>query len=1375
MTFIENFKNLTIYNEILKNEDIGNISNILYDKDNSIRKNARERIINYLKSLNVEGKLFNIEKMTSERYKEMISNSNPNTNKFSLSLQLNFQNVDIFDQKSVIANLNSKTVIPFGDGDKKSVDLQKISDTEFSALCKNINFVKILRKTFKEKSAYRNIILNKDDDSQGRLNAKEWLKNKWKILAFFNQLKRIFNVKNSKNKIVIDFNTGKLDLELTNIDQKINTTEVSKILFKNGYNRILYEIGVCYDKNRAMFSIHRAIENIINKTETTDDEKNILNIAYDNMDDIYDNNYKIIFSLEPKAVISQSTGVDWYSCMNLTSNYTQKKYVGRSFNDGGNCVVYVTKTNDLAIKKPLARLLVKPMTITNLGDINLKSKNYSSKHKGMFINYVLEKIYTSSNMSNISVPQSVEKEKSVLNQFQKKIDDIVQKVNKINLKKIILLTKKEKLNVNHLDYNLSSNNYTDSDSSLQVNLSTIKLKEKINKKENFNSEEKKELIDYLIKNQDSYLFDQITKLLFQKKYLYLLKEIKNNKNISKKVIADLTFFNKIDNFLNSKYNENPIVDIDQKEMEKDKNKDQLSLFPEIEEDEEEKKEDEKNKEKKDYFKEIDNEKKSLKKEFILNNLREKVKSKEQDFNDEKQDFLSKEMKNSRLSEINLTEKEINDLNKEINKVTANKINLPFITKGSENIILNTDELVYSTSRGSNSPNNLKKIDKSKFVFNLTGNVNPRYLDTAFQYNFNGNMEGKFHINDFINVKKNERITQDKINVLKDIFQLKEINFKPIEDKKVKEKMEISFDKNFNKDFIYNFKSCSLDFSQFNKETKNDNEAFILNLNESCEVKNFPKKYYIYFLSNEKIEMLNQISVFYLMAKNNIINNIKKNFSNNKEKLKLIQDYFDNKNIKLPEDINRTCKGSLPQNIYIYFDFSRYSIDTKKETNYFENIKKMQKLCSDFNIGLDFFFAKNKEEPKEPEKSKEESKKKPEKIFVKENIENLSVDDFAELALKYVVDLNQKSFDDDSMIGFLVNNTYFIKSKDNSVNSLETEIKNSDIYGKNIYLVNNSFQRMKLNDDVVTNISIKDNNFDSFLLDLTDNNSSNISFNRNKDKNLTVNIKINDMLKTKKTRSITFNEYKLKELNIEGGDSDVSIFKSSIGNLKSNENLIKKMSIDDSEINNFDESIYIKDLEIKNYKDFVINGKLTIQKLTTEGVEKISNYQNFNWDEIFKLGSISFDFSKVKDLSNIPFFVKMDKKEEIKKYLKNEDNIIYVNVEETNEMSFDEISSKKMLDNFLTKLNFNINKSENENILDKMLLEWSVYQNNKYYKEIIVDLPQKIRNRKNKAKEKIEKIKKKKPIGTLLKKVKEKILGDSFVSSMNHLEKQSYFD
>ena len=73
--------------------------------------------------------------------------------------------------------------------------------------------------------------------------------------------------------------------------------------------------------------------------------------------------YKLVFTISRRKITSQSTKVDWGSCMSFDKNPTgvnNTHFIGSSMSDG-TFIVFLTKLGDeISLKAPLARVLVKP-------------------------------------------------------------------------------------------------------------------------------------------------------------------------------------------------------------------------------------------------------------------------------------------------------------------------------------------------------------------------------------------------------------------------------------------------------------------------------------------------------------------------------------------------------------------------------------------------------------------------------------------------------------------------------------------------------------------------------------------------------------------------------------------------------------------------------------------------------------------------------------------------------------------------------------------------------------------------------------------------------------------------------------------------------
>ena len=74
--------------------------------------------------------------------------------------------------------------------------------------------------------------------------------------------------------------------------------------------------------------------------------------------------YKIVLSIQPRLIASQSTNVGWRSCMTLDTdneNPQLAERVGKGISDGV-IIAYLTRTGDeQALNSPVARTLIKPL------------------------------------------------------------------------------------------------------------------------------------------------------------------------------------------------------------------------------------------------------------------------------------------------------------------------------------------------------------------------------------------------------------------------------------------------------------------------------------------------------------------------------------------------------------------------------------------------------------------------------------------------------------------------------------------------------------------------------------------------------------------------------------------------------------------------------------------------------------------------------------------------------------------------------------------------------------------------------------------------------------------------------------------------------
>lgn len=416
----------------------------------------------------------------------------------------------INDKAKVIKNLpNDKTTFIFKN---KIIDLYKIFDDDYNNLLKDTDFKKTLRKHFKINSYFRQTVLKGDAENKNPLSFKAFMKDKILITRLFKKLNRgIF-----KRTIVFDIN-GRLFKGVDNLTK--DTKEVNEmlgILKENGYKDIIFEIGSCY-QGQTLIPLSRAFEEVKSKYQDNKEMLNKINNFITNLDKVYDNSYKIIFTIETRKVASQSTEVNWRSCMNL-ENGVFKQRIGASIS-AGMAVVYLVKVGDESkIKRPLARLLIKPMIFSEKTGVNFNIKNVSDED----IHYYLDKTYTSNSTINASINTRV------IGIFEKKIKNILDKINNKSLKKLV--TRENKPNIT---FNLQRDVRDGDDGKYYADAGVNKVIKdiegmKITKKISSGTIDEQEIINYFKNKYNS----EIIQLLIKKEKDELLNKIQTEGGFS---------------------------------------------------------------------------------------------------------------------------------------------------------------------------------------------------------------------------------------------------------------------------------------------------------------------------------------------------------------------------------------------------------------------------------------------------------------------------------------------------------------------------------------------------------------------------------------------------------------------------------------------------------------------------------------------------------------------------------------------------------------------------------------------------------------------------------------------------------------------------
>lgn len=241
-----------------------------------------------------------------------------------------------------------------------------------------VSYLEIISQEEWRKESYKDFVLQ-------TLSMKEYKQNLPKVKALF---KKINKGKFSPN-IIIDFNSQQAETI------KIDSQDIKLInaLDKAGYeiNAEMYKIGVIkkdgkekklidvldtlmakneekmYDvykqkmtqareeKNERAGAQGKKIWRQIELIRTVKEQIETFKIKFGAMG----KGYKLVFSMVPRKIASQSTCVGWTSCMNLEEGEYRDK-VGRGIREGGFIVFLARQGDEDNLDKPTARVMVKP-------------------------------------------------------------------------------------------------------------------------------------------------------------------------------------------------------------------------------------------------------------------------------------------------------------------------------------------------------------------------------------------------------------------------------------------------------------------------------------------------------------------------------------------------------------------------------------------------------------------------------------------------------------------------------------------------------------------------------------------------------------------------------------------------------------------------------------------------------------------------------------------------------------------------------------------------------------------------------------------------------------------------------------------------------
>jgi hypothetical protein len=1146
----------------------------------------------------------------------------------------------INNRQKIIDNLpNSKTEINYNN---KKIDLKLINDKDYLNLLKDINFKKVLRLHFKKNSQYRQEVLK-------TFSAKKWLQNRYVITNLF---KKINTLNHQFKKTIVYEMNGRLDKDinqLTSDSEKVK--EMTVFLEKNGYTFPIFEIGGCY-KGKTIFSIKEAFEEIkklyIHKKEIV----NKIDEYIENMKKVYDNQYKIVFSLETRKVASQSTNVNWRSCMNLV-NGENRHFVGSSIANG-LAVVYLTRVGDyLKINRPLGRLLIKPM----VSEEKIANKTKASDLTSGDIYYHLENLYTTDKYIV---------NKRITDNFTVKVKEIIDNVN----------------------------------DAVSIDI--------VNKETDINKQERKFILNK--GEEKNYYKDTIDEINVDASYSDLLKKVNQN--------LDLTSEDeeKLKNILNKIEEKN--------KSKKEKNK---SFFLDGQE--------------------------ALNPNFVNALLKNK-----------KYDYLFKKY-NIPVETDTFLIKRIPDI-KSIKSLKLNAISKSIVIDSEEkNKEIKIEELYYKPINGGD--NNLSKISDDSIV-----NVK------KFQYEFNPRRGGDFKIKSNLKALKIPKEFKKEINKKEFIFKdysdydskvfFKPENYKDIEKLKEDDRFKIKIDKSFDKDISYGFLGCEIEFE---RRTDNERKSFNVIMDHNSVITKFPEKYYLNYVSfnsfNHDTNLINDQAGFFYKSLFELIINFQANYllkyfkNENKLEIKKLNEIIFSKNFKITEQLTF---------------LNNFINDTEAKNDFFKQLKKL--------IPTDIFFTMTV---------------------------NISDDNL----LNYLK--NKSKVKEEPINEELTNDNFKYQMLKNDFYTYLVKIKNiCTIFSINFTVIDNSYLNTYVYKDLKSIINIKPDNYDG---------EEDFKYKDNIDfmhiSNATKEVKLNKNIKyliidnktendgkiiysnDEKTETVFIENCNLKELVINAEIKNLEIKDSNIDSISyGNGFYYKEVSITKSEIKkiNVTQSSFSNTyLNVTNctslpekiiFRKIIIwSSNLNLTNVLTKEIEfvhsNVKKYENINILESYEKFQEKIYIKYISNdafIDNFPIYIKnSENNDAMKKLLNNDKNIIFI--DDINNVNFNDqleniivdqillilkIKDKKTFDRDfienLYELKSNLPERIKMRLFESPALEWFIQQKNTI-----------IEKAKKKKEEKIKEIKKAKPIGSKIKELKKRFLGDSFVSSINHLENQSYFD
>jgi hypothetical protein len=204
-------------------------------------------------------------------------------------------------------------------------------------------------------------------------------------------IKKVFdNLKNLPNAKIIDKRGDRIAFPYkeTSLEDQINS-----LLSKHNYKVSNFDnneaIAISKDNEEKEIKITKALGNLLKKDAEAEKLLDLYSTrGSKNIDSSKTTNLIIVFSKHPYDIAGMSYDRTWDSCMHL-SDGGSNSYVKHDI-ENGTIIAYLCKENDITIKNPIGRILIKPY-VNDLGETVLypEFKTYGDiENPGQFIEVI---------------------------------------------------------------------------------------------------------------------------------------------------------------------------------------------------------------------------------------------------------------------------------------------------------------------------------------------------------------------------------------------------------------------------------------------------------------------------------------------------------------------------------------------------------------------------------------------------------------------------------------------------------------------------------------------------------------------------------------------------------------------------------------------------------------------------------------------------------------------------------------------------------------------------------------------------------------------------------------------------------------------------